>query len=272
MTPGPEAPAGFLRPPRRVRVRQPGGPGAATTASAGCVFLTFLRLGITGFGGPAMLHHIRTTVVERKHWLSGDDFKSGLALCQAVPGATGMQVSAYVGLKQAGFVGAAAAYAGFGLPAFVTILALSVLYKYGHNIGTVQSLLTGLQAIVVAIVFNAAIGFGRTSVTRWWQFGVVAGSAAALILRVNPIFVIVGAGIVGLALPVPEAPAGPQKSALPRSADTIFGLSCSFSRALPSSSESSFFLFTRVLPNLDYYTSFEFVETGLSDKNNGGQK
>ncbi|MCL5734372.1 MAG: chromate efflux transporter [Actinobacteria bacterium] len=187
--------------------------GASSAPSPVSIFLTFLRLGITGFGGPAMLHHIRKMVVKRKHWISGEDFKGGLALCQAIPGATGMQVSAYVGLKKAGFAGASAAYAGFGLPAFLTMLVLSVLYRYGHNIGTVQALLTGLQAIVVALVFNAAIAFGRSSVTRWWQLAIVAGAAAALILHVNPIFVIIGAGIVGLALPVPGAHEAPDKPA-----------------------------------------------------------
>jgi chromate transporter len=176
------------------------------------VFFTFLRLGLTGFGGPAMLHHIRKMVVERKRWISADDFKGGLALCQAIPGATGMQISAYVGLKKAGFAGAAAAYVGFGFPAFLTMLVLSVLYRYGHNVGTVQALLTGLQAIVVALVLNAALAFGRLSVTRWWQLAVVAGAAAALILHVNPIFVIIGAGILGMALPIPVAQSLSQKA------------------------------------------------------------
>jgi len=124
-----------------------------------------------------------------------------------------MQVSAYVGLKRAGFLGAVAAYVGFGLPAFVTMLALSALYKYGHDIGTVQSLLVGLQAIVVVIVLNAAISFGRTSVTRWWQIGIVAGSAVVLIFRINPIFVLLGAAVVGVVLPATGRPSGQQMGA-----------------------------------------------------------
>jgi chromate transporter len=94
------------------------------------------------------------------------------------------------------------------------MLVLSMLYRYGHNIGTVQALLTGLQAIVVALVFNAAISFGRSSVTRWWQLVVIAGAAAALILHVNPIFVIIGAGIVGLGLPAAGAQSAPRKTAV----------------------------------------------------------
>ena len=184
------------------------GQPSQATASLGSVFLIFLRLGATGFGGPAKIRDIRSMVVDRKQWLSAEDFKGGLALCQAVPGATGMQISAYIGLKERGFAGAAVAYVGYGLSPFVAMLVLSVLYLYGHNLATVQSLFTGLQAIVIALVFNAALGFGKSYIARWWQLPVVVGALAAFIFRINPIFVIVGAGVVGLLLPVPgSAPA-----------------------------------------------------------------
>jgi len=61
-------------------------------------------------------------------------------------------------------------------------------------------------------VFNAAISFGRSSIVRWWQAPVVAGAAAALIFHINPIFVIVGAGVVGLSLPLPGEHAGAKNS------------------------------------------------------------
>ncbi|MBM4043972.1 MAG: chromate ion transporter family chromate transporter, partial [Planctomycetes bacterium] len=61
------------------------------------VFASFLRLGLTAFGGPAMAAYIRELAVVREKWLSEDSFKSGVALCQSIPGATAMQVAAYVG-------------------------------------------------------------------------------------------------------------------------------------------------------------------------------
>jgi len=69
-----------------------------------------------------MVAYIRTMAVKKKRWLSGDSFNDGVALCQAIPGATAMQSAAYVGLQTRGFFGAAAAYMGFGLPAFVSYL------------------------------------------------------------------------------------------------------------------------------------------------------
>ena len=58
------------------------------------IFLAFLSLGATAFGGPAMVAHIRMMAVEKKRWLGNDTFRSGVALCQTIPGATAMQTSA----------------------------------------------------------------------------------------------------------------------------------------------------------------------------------
>ena len=91
------------------------------------LFLSFLRLGLTAFGGPAMIAYIRRMAVEKKHWLDPETFKAGVALCQVIPGATAMQAAAYVGLKARGAMGAAAAFVGFGLPAFLFMMVLSFL-------------------------------------------------------------------------------------------------------------------------------------------------
>ena len=92
------------------------------------LFLNFLRLGVTAFGGPSMVAYIRKLAVERKGWLSAREFSEGVAFCQMVPGATAMQTAAYVGLHQGGVAGAAASYLGFGLPAFCLMLVFAVLY------------------------------------------------------------------------------------------------------------------------------------------------
>ncbi len=85
------------------------------------LFTSFLRLGATSFGGPAMVSYIRKMAVEQKHWLDEESFRYGVALCQTIPGATAMQTSAYVGLKVRGVAGALMSFAGFGLPAFIII-------------------------------------------------------------------------------------------------------------------------------------------------------
>jgi chromate transporter len=74
------------------------------------LFFTFIRLGVSAFGGPAAVAHIRTMVVEKKHWLGKESFREGMALCQTIPGATGMQVCAYIGLEIRGMAGAAVCF------------------------------------------------------------------------------------------------------------------------------------------------------------------
>ena len=77
------------------------------------LFLSFLKLGATAFGGPAMIPYIGKMAVERKRWLKESTFLDGVALCQTIPGATAMQVSAYVGLRARGLSGAGALIALF---------------------------------------------------------------------------------------------------------------------------------------------------------------
>jgi chromate transporter len=162
-----------------------------------------------------MIAYIRTMAVEKKRWLDAETFSDGVALCQMIPGATAMQVTAYVGLKMQGVIGAAACFIGFGLPSFLLMTALAALYTNNHNLPVVLSAFSGLQAIIVAIIANATLSFGKNTLKDWKAF-VVAGIAAALFgLNVNPILVILLAALLGLALIKPRrsSPSHPASAA-----------------------------------------------------------
>ena len=92
------------------------------------LFCTFLRLGATAYGGPAMIAYVRQVCVRKRQWLSDEEFEEGVALCQVIPGATVMQLSAYVGYRLRGVPGAVAAGVGFVLPAFLVMTILSAVY------------------------------------------------------------------------------------------------------------------------------------------------
>ena len=173
--------------------------------SLAVLFFAFFRLGITAFGGPAMVSYIRKVAVGQKGWLSGAVFDDGVALCQAIPGATAMQVAAYTGFRIRGVTGALAAFGGFGLPAFFLMMILSALYVSTSAFPPVKAVFLVLQAIVVALVASATVSFGRTSL-RHWMHVLLAGIAAMLFLAgVHPLIVIVLAALLGIALlPVPE--------------------------------------------------------------------
>jgi chromate transporter len=181
------------------------------------LFLSFLRLGLTAFGGPAMIAYIRELAVEREKWLAKDVFQGGVALCQTIPGATAMQVAAYVGLRVHGVGGAVVSYVGFGLPAFCLMLLLSVLYARMHNLPLMMAAFSGLQALIVAVVANATISFGRTILIGWKQ-GVIALIAAALFwVKVHPVLILPAAAVLGMALQSIQAGAkqGGAQGALP---------------------------------------------------------
>ena len=164
------------------------------------LFFSFLRLGLTAFGGPAMVAHIRELSTQRNQWLDKYDFKNGVALCQSIPGATAIQAAAYVGLRVRGISGALAAYIGFGLPAFILMLILSVVYTRFNRLPKFISLFNGLQVIVVAIIINATYSFGRNIANNYRSVIVALLSALLLWLGISPFMVIVGAGILGMAL------------------------------------------------------------------------
>jgi chromate transporter len=172
----------------------------ASSPSLSTLFFTFLRLGLTAFGGPAMVAYIRKLAVEKQKWLSPQSFRDGVALCQTVPGATAMQTAAYVGLRTRGVAGAAVTFIGFGLPAFCLMILLSVVYQQTQHLPAILSAFRGLRVIIVALVANAAFSFGKTNLKDWK--GIVIGAVCGLIfaLGVNPIWVIVLAALLGIIL------------------------------------------------------------------------
>jgi chromate transporter len=164
------------------------------------LFLSFFWIGLTGFGGLAMTAHIRKHIVDKRKWLDGNTFDSGLALCQVIPGAIVMQLAAYIGLKLKGVRGAILSFVGFGLPAFFIMFILSVLYKQSKNISGVELVLSGLRVVIVAIVANAAYIFGKKNfrnVNDW----IIAFVAAGLFLtKLHPVLVLLIASSLGFLL------------------------------------------------------------------------
>ncbi len=173
---------------------------APNRPSVAALFVAFLRLGLTAFGGPAMVAYIRELAVSRKRWLNERCFADGVALCQSIPGATAMQTAAYVGLRSASFWGGLAAYLGFGLPAFVFMTVLSAVYAQTRDLRLAESAFHGLQVIVVALVANAAVVFGRGAIKDWRDVPLAVGAAIFLMLRGSPIIAILAAAGLGILL------------------------------------------------------------------------
>jgi chromate transporter len=170
------------------------------------IFTTFFRFGATAYGGPAMMAPLRALSVGKQQWLTEQEFKEGMALCQVIPGATMVQMAAYVGFRLRGLPGALMAATGFILPAFLLMAGLSAAYFRFGDLPLVRALFRGLAAIVVAIVLNASLSLGRTAI-QGWQGVILAGLAfGALALRANLVLVLLGAALLALVLfPRPKA-------------------------------------------------------------------
>jgi chromate transporter len=164
------------------------------------LFATFLRLGITAFGGPAMIAYIRKRVVAEKRWLNPDTFQGGVALCQAIPGATVMQMAAYIGLQLQGVPGAIVSFVGFGLPAFILMLAMSAVYSQTHELPALVAIFSGLQAVIVGVIANATITFGKASLKGWKDWVIAVVAAGLFGFKINPFFIVAVSALLGMAL------------------------------------------------------------------------
>jgi chromate transporter len=159
-----------------------------------------------------MVAYIRKLAVERMGWIGVKEFSEGVAFCQMVPGATAMQTAAYVGLYTRGVVGAAATFIGFGLPAFCLMLAFAIAYAQTGSLPAVSAVFSGLQAITVAIVANAALSFGRTTLKLWQHVLIAFVSAVLFWQSVSSALVILLAAAAGwlfLSTAAPAAQAAP---------------------------------------------------------------
>lgn len=164
------------------------------------VFLAFLKLGLTSFGGPvAHLGYFRTEFVERRKWLDDKRYSDLVALCQFLPGPASSQVGIALGLGRAGWGGALAAWLGFTLPSAVAL----ILFAAGvtHWAGLAQSgAVHGLKVVAVAVVAQAVWGMAKSLCPDRLRAG-VAVVAALLVLAVpsamGQIVAIVAGGVVG---------------------------------------------------------------------------
>src|ERR1700746_2795653 len=126
------------------------------------LFMVFLKLGVSSFGGPiAHLGYFRDEFVARRKWLDEQAFADLVALCQFLPGPASSQTGFSIGLLRGGYLGGLAAWTAFTLPSAIALL----LFAYGAGqlggpIGT--GLLHGLKLVAVAIVAQAVWGMARS--------------------------------------------------------------------------------------------------------------
>ncbi len=178
------------------------------------LFWSFFQIGLFSFGGGyAAMPLIQNQVVSINGWLTMSEFADVITISQMTPGPIGINAATFVGLRIGGIQGAIVATTGCVLPSCVIVLSLACVYYKYRGLATVQGVLNGLRPAVIAMIASAGLalvilafwnGKGMTSNIDGIDYvAVVIFAIAFMILRkwkVNPIHVMIGAGVIGLCI------------------------------------------------------------------------
>ena len=174
----------------------------APRQSVASVFLAFLQLGVTSFGGPiAHLGYYREAFVVRRRWIDERAYADLVALCQFLPGPASTQVSIGIGLAKSGLPGALAAWLAFTMPSAIAL----VVFGYGviaYRDAIPDGVLHGLKVVAVAVVAQAVWGMARTLTPDAPRVTLAVIAAGAVLLQPTPLVqvgVIAAGGLAGLA-------------------------------------------------------------------------
>jgi chromate transporter len=164
------------------------------------ILALFLRLGLIGFGGPAAhIALMEREAVERRRWLTREQFLDLVGGCNLLPGPSSTQVALALGYTRGGVVGLLIAGVCFIVPASLATLALAWAYvRYGH-FPQAQGLLYGAKPVMVAIIAQAIWRLGRMAL-RGWMLGLIGVAClAAAFAGLPPVAILLVAGAIPLA-------------------------------------------------------------------------
>jgi len=133
----------------------------------------FLRLGVTSFGGPAAhIAIMHGEVVQRRKWVSEQEFLDLLGAANIIPGPTSTELAIYLGFRRVGWFGLVLAGVCFILPAMLIVLALAWAYVRFGSTPLASGIFYGILPVVIAIVAQALWGLGRKAVKGWLKSSV----------------------------------------------------------------------------------------------------
>lgn len=185
---------------RRVRFARTRIERISRTATLGGLFLSFLKIGLVGFGGGiAVLAQIRALTVRKRRWLSDSDFVEAVALAQSLPGTSAGNSVTYIGLRLRGWRGATVALTGFILPSMLMMIGLAIIYKHLRAFPDTERFFHGLNGAVVALIIVTAWRMGKNILTKRWQWLLaVLAFLAVAILEATVLEVVFAAGLIGI--------------------------------------------------------------------------
>jgi chromate transporter len=162
--------------------------------------LYFLRLGFLGFGGPvALVGQMERELVNDKKWLTKEQMRESIAICQSLPGPLAIQVGIYIAWLRCGFWGAWLGGWCFILPNFVIVAALGALYVYFGDLKPVTGIFYGVSPAVIALILHSCYRLAKLGMEDWVQWVIAAIClVVTVILQAEVAILFIGAGIIGI--------------------------------------------------------------------------
>jgi len=242
-----------------------------TLESLGELSVLFLKLGTIGFGGPAAhIALIESEVVQKRHWVTKQQFLDMLGAANLIPGPTSTEMAINVGFARAGWAGLCVAGLSFIVPAALITGAFAWAYVRFGSLPRAVSVLTGIQAAIIGIIAIAIWRLGKSAVKDRGLAALAGFALAAFLVGLNPLLILFGGGLAGMMLRAPMA--SPRSSLLLCLPTPIWpnrGLDWLGLLALPTSSQPStlriglFFLKIGAVLYGGGYVLLAFLEQGL---------
>ncbi len=161
----------------------------------------FARIGATGFGGGmAVVALMERELVRRRKLVPLEEFLHGVGLGQVL-GSFAVNAALFAGYRVAGWCGAMVAVVSFLAPSVALVILLSALYFRFHAVPAMQQAVAGLTPVVVALILAAAWNIGRRVLRCWPAWLVFAGAPAGALWRLNPVWILLAAGMAGFFFP-----------------------------------------------------------------------
>src|SRR6266481_6239762 len=160
----------------------------------------YLRLGSIGFGGPvALVGQMERELVGERKWLTKEEMREGIAVCQSLPGPLAIQVGIWISYIRGGFWGAWAGGWAFILPNFVIVATLGALYVHFSGLPILTAVFYGVSPAVIALILHSCYRLAKLGMDDWLQWIIAAICFAITVAaraEVAPLFV--GSGIIGI--------------------------------------------------------------------------
>jgi chromate transporter len=160
----------------------------------------YLRLGALGFGGPvALCGQMERELVQERKWLSRDEMRDGIAVCQSLPGPLAIQVGIFVSYLRGGFWGAWAGGWAFILPNFIIVSALGALYVHFSGLPILTAIFYGVSPAVIALILHSCYRLAKLGMEDWLQWA-IAGACffITIALKAEVAALFVASGLVGI--------------------------------------------------------------------------